>query len=126
MSCDRPDLRIIRGQTKTYRVVVTDENGDLVDLTGSTLYFRVKKLIADATYVIDKDSDTAGEIDFLLPQSGNDNKGRADVKLVHNDTKSLDPGVYTYDVWIELVSGELHPVVKPANFIIERGISEFA
>lgn len=126
MSCDRPDLRLIRGQTKTYRVVVTDINGDALDLTGTTLYFRVKAALTDTAYVIDKDSGVVGEIDFLLPQSDAEKTGRADVKLVHNDSKALTPGVYLYDVWIMLTSGDLHPVVKPANIIIEQGISEFA
>lgn len=126
MSSERTELRIVRGETRTLRLVVTDEDGEFVDLTGAIVYFRVKTAVSAADpALIEKDSGTVAEIEILTPQATTGNKGRADIKLVPSDTSALTaPQTYVYDAWVVLASGARHPVVKPSKFYLERAVTE--
>ncbi len=125
MASNRQDISFIRGETKTLRVTITDEDGELLNLTGSTVYFRLKQKITDADpAIILKDSGTPTDIEILLPQTTLTNTGRADIKLVPSDTSGLTPGKYVYDVWIALASGAEHTVVKPSVFFIEQAVTQ--
>ncbi len=122
MAIARQDVQIIRGVSKTFRLTVTDDASDRVDLTGSTVYFRVKQTIDDATTEIAKSSAIPAEV-TLLAQSGS-TLGQADIFLQPGDTSALPVGKHVYDVWLELSSGKRHAVVRPANFRIERAVTE--
>jgi len=124
MSCTRQDKTMIRGVTKTFRIVVSDEAGDAVDLTGATVYFWVKENVSDTTPVITKNSDNAGEAE-ILTQAG-DTLGKADIFLNPNDTQSLDPGTYYYDVLVQLSTGDRYVVVNPAKLFIEQGVVDLS
>lgn len=125
MASTRPEINMIRGDTLTLRLTVTDDDGELFDLTGSTLHFRVKDKVTDADPAdIIKSSASAAEIEILTPQTDITNKGRADIKLTPADTESLAPGNYVYDVWIVLPSTAEHVVIKPSKFRIEQAVTE--
>lgn len=125
MATSRPEISMIRGDTLTLRLTVTDDDSELFDLTGSTLHFRVKQKVTDADpALIIKSSALATEIEILLPQTDITKKGRADIKLGPSDTDSLTPGNYVYDVWIVLSTGAEHVVIKPSRFRIEQAVTE--
>ncbi len=122
MAANRQDIQIIRGVSKTFRLTVTDESSERVDLTSSTVHFRVKQNIEDAGTEIAKSSVTPAEV-TLLAQSGA-TLGQADIFLQPSDTSGLPVGKHVYDVWVELSTGKRHAVVAPADFRIERAVTE--
>lgn len=124
MSCNgaRQDKQIYKGQSATFRITVTDEDGERFDLTGSTLYFRVKLSVTAADpALITKASSTPAQI-TILTQSG-DTLGQADIFLVPSDTTSLTAINYVYDVWLQKSGGEKQPVVPVSALVINLPVT---
>lgn len=117
------DKALFRGTSKTYRLTVVDADEARVDLTGATVYFRVKLKLEDASPVIQKASTTPAQI-TLLDQTVAATKGQADIFISPSDTSGLASGSYRYDVWVQLASGKRYAVVEPAPFVINRAITE--
>jgi hypothetical protein len=116
MSCAlRTDLSILAGSSKTYRLTIYDEDGDLLDLTGSTLYFTVRN--GANVQQFQKISSNPAQIE-ILTQSGA-TLGQADVKLVPSDTSALPAGEYKYDAWIVLASSKRYAIIPPSIFRVE-------
>lgn len=94
MSDDFLNLTIIRGDTVSITFTLTDENGDPVNLTGSTVYFTAKKQIdddaADAKAVISKD----------VTSHSDPVNGETIINLTSSDT-DIDLGIYFYDIQIK-------------------------
>ena len=104
-------LTLVKGASKTYLLVVSDENGN-VDLTNHKLFFTVKREASDGSAVISKDSDTVTQISKLTPQADADKKGKAQIFLQPSDTAGLDvTEEYVADAWIELDTGARHQIV---------------
>jgi hypothetical protein len=115
-------IEIVRGTSKNFELLVCDEHGDPVDLTGSRVIATVKCDIEDINPSIMKDSNVGAAEVEILTQSGDD-LGKALIKFVPSDTQTLDPGEYIFDVWVVLTSGARHIVVGPNPFIIKRGVT---
>lgn len=116
MSCAHET--VVRGDHHAFRVTVYDaEVGDIddlaarFDLTGWTIYLRVKKSPLDATVLIDKDSTDVTEIE-ILTQTGL-TVGQFDVFLVPSDTETLEPG--TYEGELKALTDDLE--VKSIGFL---------
>ena len=124
MSClFNQSLSVYQGNSRTLRVTVYDENGDLEDLTGSTAYFTVRQKVISTATVIAKVSTTPADI-TILPQTG-DTLGQFDVNLVPADTNALPVDApFTYDVWVELASGDRYTVVPPSTFLILPAVTK--
>ena len=110
-----------RGASKTLNLTVKDKDGNPVNLTGSTLYFTVKKKETDRVCVIQKISTDAAQIEVASPAT----KGTAQIFLQPSDTNK-DPGKYRFDVWVVLASGARFVVVKPSVFEIVPGVTVLA
>ena len=119
MGCERQDISIVKGVSKTLRLTVTDDDGARVDLTGATIYFCVKKTKADLTLEIALVSPTNI---VILAQTGA-TLGQADIDLLPGDTSGLPVGQHVYDVWVEQSGGDRHAVVKPSSFFIEPSVT---
>jgi len=124
MASERHDIDHVRGEDAVYRITVTDDDGDTVDLSSAVIYFRVKTALSASTLSISKSSATSTEINVLSPQSTTTNKGRADIYVDQADTSTLSAGTYYYDVWVTDSSGDDTAVIKPSKFRIERAITE--
>jgi hypothetical protein len=113
-------LRVVRGEDRTFRLTVFDEDDARQDLTGATITFRVKNLITDALAVIGLGVGTGITI---LDQSDPtaDTYGQADVVLAGDDTIALDPGVKVYEVRVTL-AGLVSSVIQPADFVLTREV----
>jgi len=111
-------LEVYRGETKTLNLTVKDGAGNLVDLTGSTLYFTVKKREAERDCVIQKISSDTAQIEIASPAT----RGTAEIFLYPSDT-NIDPGKYRFDIWIVLPSGARHVVVRPSIFEVVTGVT---
>lgn len=123
MSVFGKQLTIVRGVTKTLELTVRDKNKELVDLTGSTIYFRVKTDVNAATLAISKDSGTPAEAEVDGDQVTNKGKGR--FFLSPSDTSGLAATAdYVYDVWVELAGGDRHAVIKPSRLVLQRAVTE--
>ena len=117
---------MVRGDTVVMRLTVRNELGELQDLSGGTIHFRVKKSVFSSQVEIAKSSADASEID-LLPQSG-DTFGQADIFLDPPDTAGLEPGKHSYDVWAEDIPGtsDDNVLIRPSPFLIERAVTELS
>lgn len=115
-------ISIERGEDRTVRALVTDENQVPVDLTGAFAQFGVKHRLEDTLYVIQKTSASSSQVNFLdqsLPQT----RGMLDVFLVPSDTALLKPANYLYDLWVELANGKKYSAIPPTAFSLGRPVS---
>lgn len=114
-------ISIIRGSSRTLVLTVRDSDQAVVDLTGATIYFTVKKSEKETHCLIQKISTTITEIEIPNPVDGT-----AKIYLTPEDTFSLAPKSYRYDVWVELSSGERHTVIPPNEFEVTASVTTFS
>jgi len=102
------DFEIFRGDDKTLEVVVKDQDGNVVDITGSSIRCTVKEheTDPDTEAKISKSSDTPSEITLTDPT-----QGKFEVYFVPTDTDNL-LGDYVYDIQIETSAGKKYTVLK--------------
>lgn len=116
------DQRIVRGETHRLRLTVRDQDRQPVDLTGATIYARVRAVVPGypVSYVapaIQLVSPTGIEI---AAQTG-DTLGQATITFAPADTGALSPGEYAWDAWVVTAGGDRHAVVAPSRFtVIDR------
>lgn len=109
---------IIRGTSKTLVLTIRDKEGDLVNLTGSTIYMTVRTKETDENCLFQKISTSGQQIDIPNPTDG-----IAKIFIDPQDTIGKKPTRYVYDILIILASGERHVVVGPAVFEIKAGVT---
>jgi len=116
-------LTVVRGSDRTFRLLVTDNDGNPVDLTGATLYFTVKDgLSATAITILTKTSASSAQIAIqnqLVPAT----KGMALIYLVPTDTATQAPGQYYYDAWLKTVDGKKVDLLPPSTFEIRAAVT---
>ena len=122
MSCGalRQDLSMVKGSSKTLRLTVYGEDGELLNLTGATLYFTVKNSTL-VTTLFAKVSSNVAQIE-ILTQSGL-TLGQADVKIVPSDTSSAAAATYTYDAWAVLSSGKRYQIIPNSSFVLTAPVT---
>lgn len=119
-------LTIYRGASKTLELTVNkanvfDEDGKPVPvvLQSVKLLFSVKCFASEQPAIIQKTTDAPAEITITAPYAG-----KAKIFLLPADTQRLDPGVYTYDVWLYFVlTGQRYIIVEPSTFEIKLPVS---
>lgn len=111
-------VSIIRGTSKTMKLTVKDGRGALVNLTGATIYFTVKKHEKDEHALIQKISTNILQVEIPNPSDG-----VANIYLLPSDTTPLCAGRYKFDVWVVLSSGERFVVVPPSVFEVQSGVT---
>jgi hypothetical protein len=97
------DLQIIRGDDVDIQVTFKNSEGEVIDITGSTVFFTVKKRLAD--------TDEQAYISKNVTSHSNPTEGIAIVKLNASDT-NITPGKYHYDVQVRLASGSISSSVR--------------
>lgn len=116
MTCCGPTqttVEVPRGSNKVIALVVVDQDGNPVDLTGSTVTLTVRTALGTAVAL----SKTATFSDPVT--------GRAEVNLVPADTVDLTAGSYTYDVWVvfpTLPSATKYQIVPPSAFVVAQPV----
>lgn len=112
-------LSVIQGSSKTLELTVTNSDDNTpVDLTGATIYFTMKDVITDPQAVLQKISTDTAQIEITTPRDG-----KAQIKFLPADTKTKDPGTYTFDVWAVLASGKRIVPIPPTTLKIERSVT---
>ena len=111
-------VTVVRGSSKTLTLTVKDSDGGPLDLTGSTIYFTVKKREKDEDALIQKISTDSAQIDIPNPTDG-----IAKITINPADTSSLATGKYKFDVWVVLSGGDRVVVVLPSVFEVVAGVT---
>ena len=116
------EIVIVRGTSKNFELMVSDDAGAPVNLTAARVIATIKCDLYDDKISIQKDSDAGSAEVEILSQEGS-TLGKAMLKFSPSDTQTLDAGEYVFDVWVVLSSGARHIVVGPGPFIITRGVT---
>jgi len=111
-------LSIVRGTTKTISLTITDEAGDAFDLTDATIWFSVKKTLADVNPLILKKSDTPTDITITSAR-----EGTAEIYLIPSDTFDMDVREYLFDVWVVTATGARYLVTGPSTLEIQNSVT---
>lgn len=84
-------IEVIRGDDLTIELALTEEDGTPVNLTGTTVFFTVKKKLADS----DEDAVISKEVtDHTEPENG------VAVISLDNDETDIAAGIYHWDIQI--------------------------
>lgn len=88
---------IIRGDGRKYEIIVTDDDGDVVNISGAKIWFTVKKGYedTDANAIFQLDSDTVTEIEITDAVAG-----KAVIYIKASDTSGLAIRSYFFDIQI--------------------------
>lgn len=100
-------IDIFANNDRQLRVVATDPNLNVVDITGATGVFTVKYAKDDATPTIQKS--TAVPAEGMI---GAADEGEMFFFLVPSDTDSLDICQYIFDVRLTLSDGKTYTIVE--------------
>ncbi len=111
-------VTIIRGSSKTLVLTVKDKDGEIVNLTGSTIYMTVRFKATDEECLFQKIS-----TDDLQIEIPNPTDGTANIFINPGDTAGKRITRYVYDILVILSSGTRHVVVGPAVFEIKAGVT---
>ena len=94
------NIEAYRGDSLTIDGVVRNQDGDVVNITGGTILFSVKKNQTDTDYVITKSasitSPTEGKFTIILSPSD----------------LNKTPGTYFYDIELRLNEATIHTISK--------------
>lgn len=108
-------ISIIRGDSRTITVNVTNSSGSAFDLTGCTVYFTVNATTSPT-------DDTSASIQKSTSSFSSPTSGVATITLTHTDTDSLTPGTYFYDVQLKDSSSNITSL-KQDKFVITADIT---
>lgn len=105
-------VTVYKGQTKTWRVPVSDEDGAAVNLTTvDEIEFQVKRRAGNADPPLI--SKSLGDGVTVLDQTDPDTLGSFEIRLEASDTSGMDEGVYRYDV--VLIAGSDRQYIVPSS-----------
>jgi len=108
------NLRMARSDSAVFEFILTDPiTEEVLDLTDASLVrFSIKVPVTqgqgNADLKVVKSSANAGEITILSPRTD----GRIFVELLPEDTVSMDPGEYKYDVEVVFSDGRIQTPVN--------------
>jgi hypothetical protein len=106
-------IDVIRGDDESIQLTFTDVNDNVIDLTGSTVFFTVKRKIEDT----DDDAVIKKEVSvFAAPTTG-----VAIITLTDDDT-NLTSGVYYYDVQLVDQAG-LVSSIRQDKFKVHKDVT---
>lgn len=112
-------ILLIKGTSKTLKLVVQDENCDPIDITGARVVFSVKETFDDEFPLIFKDSQDALEVVITTPKLG-----MADIYIKPEDTHNmLSTFDYVYDAWVIQASGDRFAVIPPSTFKVRDSVT---
>lgn len=107
-------LRVLKGESRTFRVTVRDEDNVAQDISGATaIEFEVQNELGE-TDTPDIEKSLGSGIEFVT--DGTD--GEFDITIVSGDFSNLAPDTYKYDVVLEL-AGNRSYVITPSDFIVD-------
>lgn len=109
------NLSIPRGDSREFRLEVTDENDNALNITGSTIYFTVKENLSDADPGAFQLS-SANPAQIQIDDGGN---GKARIFVTNANTQDLEIKRYVYDVQVQPATGGVKTVVSGTFSVTE-------
>jgi len=106
------NLEIFRGDSKNYKLILTDNSGNPIDLTGKTVIFTVKKS--------ENDDDSNAKIQKVITTHTDPVNGKTEISLLPDDTE-LEPDTYIFD--IQLSDNQFVHTVVTGRFIVKADIT---
>lgn len=95
-------LTIVRGDTKTYKLVFRNSSGIPVDITGWTVYFTVKENLSQ--------TDDQALISKNVTSHTDPANGETSIVLSSTDTDHV--GNYIYDIQYKNTLDEIHTILE--------------
>ena len=113
---DNGDIVLKQGDSDLLEFSFTDDNGNPIDITGTTLYFSVKQFIDDASYVFQK----------TITSHTDASNGQTEVTISSSDTGTS--GLFLYDCVLVFANGERDSFLpesksKTGKFTINKGVT---
>ena len=105
-------LEVFRGDSKTYKLILTDGTGNPIDLTNKTVIFTVKKSA--------NDDDSLAKIQKVVNSHTDPVNGITEINLVPDDTE-IEPDTYVFD--IQLSDNQSVHTVATGRFIVKADIT---
>lgn len=103
---DNNNIRMIRGDSGVFTIIITDTNGIPVELTDSdVLTFTLRRTARDPTIVLQKII-TSGELN-----------------IEPVDTEGLTFGAYIYDIELKRADGYVDTVIPPHKFLLMEEVT---
>lgn len=96
------NIVVYRGDDFSTQLIFTDDNEDVIDITGWTIFFTVKKKTTDP--------DSSAKISVTIPPSDPTN-GIALVTVSHTITDALK-GLYYYDFQFRKADGTIQTLIN--------------
>jgi len=111
-------IKMYKGDNEDIEITLVDENGDPIDLTGSSITFTVKENVADEEPVIQRKNEAAGGDDSQIEMTDPAN-GIFEIHIIPENTSSLTAKGYAYDIQVILSSGKVKTVIKDRIYLEE-------
>ena len=103
-------IEVVRGTTNTFEISVIDSSGGAYALgSGERIFFGIKRKPEDKELIFKKVAEVKGE-------------GLFSVKILPEDTESLNFGQYFYDVGLQQ-GADYHNIIEPNPFIVLANIT---
>lgn len=108
-------IRVVRGTTNAFSLLVTDDEGSAYELeTGELFRFGVKRRAEDAEYIIEKEITSA--------DAGVD--GEYAFEIERGDTINLPFGTYYYDIGLQ-TDQDYYNVIPASPFEVAKNITKW-
>lgn len=105
MEINGKNIRLVRGDSDSITVQLSEGNEAKPLVVGDRVYFTVKKSPYESAKVLQK---TITE--FV--------DGKAIIPITHDDTKDMEFKSYVYDIQITFADGTVKTIVPPSQFEI--------
>ncbi len=106
-------IQLIRGDDANLTITFTDENNEVIDLTGYTVFFNVKR-IKD----LDINDDTTSVISKTIVNIPNAQNGIVIINLSNSETDVMI-GQYAWDLQLKNQTGEISSTQKGTLVILQ-------
>jgi C4-dicarboxylate transporter len=110
------DIEIIRGDTYNMPITFKNDDGSVVNLTGTTIFFTVKPKGNS------KSDDTDAVISKTITVHTDPTAGKSMLVLASSDT-AIPNGEYAFDFQLKTLGGDIHSTAKGA-FIVQNDITK--
>ena len=107
-------LVIPKATTKTYKLYFTDSDGEVVDITGWTIFFTLKENLTDTDGVTGATAKIEKDITTHTDPTG----GETEIVLSATDT-NLTAGSYSYDIKVATDDGDIEIILEGNISIVD-------
>lgn len=115
------EVALARGEADDFTFTVA-LNGTPVDLTSVQIAMYIARFVGATPFLVKKNALAGGGDDqvSIADQTGAD-RGKCTVHFEHVDTIDLDPGVFTFDLWVD-DGGENTQAIPPSVFRLKPAV----